>query len=89
MSKPTRLPQADEQVVLEELQVELVNLEELPRFQSLLITAIESGTADFIQQYDPDLWPKPADDAPFIESIEVVIPGDGGESEKSSDAKPH
>jgi hypothetical protein len=30
------MPQADEQVVLEELQVELVNLEELPRFQSLL-----------------------------------------------------
>jgi len=30
------MPQADEQVVLEELQVELVNQEELPRFQSLL-----------------------------------------------------
>jgi hypothetical protein len=30
------MPQADEQVVLEELQVELVNREELPRFQSLL-----------------------------------------------------
>ena len=36
MSKPTRMPQASEQVVLEELQVELVNLDELPRFQSLL-----------------------------------------------------
>ena len=36
MSKPTRLPQAEEQVVLEELQVELVNVEKLPRFQSLL-----------------------------------------------------
>jgi hypothetical protein len=54
-----------------------------------MITAIESGTADFIQQFDADLWPKPADDAPFIESIEVVIPGDGGESEKLSDVKPH
>ena len=54
-----------------------------------MITAIESGTADFIQQYDPELWPKPADDAPFIESIEVVIPGDGGESEKLNDVKPH
>jgi hypothetical protein len=30
MSKPTRLPQAEEQVVLEELQVELVNVEKLP-----------------------------------------------------------
>jgi hypothetical protein len=54
-----------------------------------VLTAIESGTADFIQQYDPDLWPKPADDAPFIESIEVIIPGDGGESEKQTDVKPH
>ena len=36
MSKPARMPHADEQVVLEELQVELVNLEEWPRFQSLL-----------------------------------------------------
>jgi hypothetical protein len=54
-----------------------------------MITAIESGTADFIQQYDPDLWPKPADDAPFIESIEVILPGGGGESEKLSDVKPH
>jgi len=36
MSKPIRRPQADEQIVLEELQVELVNPEDLPRFQSLL-----------------------------------------------------
>src|ERR1019366_2968660 len=36
MSKPIRLPQAQEQVVLEELQIELVTAEELPRFQSLL-----------------------------------------------------
>jgi hypothetical protein len=54
-----------------------------------VITAIESGTADFIQQYDPGLWPKPADDAPFIESIEVVMSGGGDESEKISDVKPH
>jgi hypothetical protein len=36
MSKPIDVPQADERIVLEELQVELVPLEDLPRFQSLL-----------------------------------------------------
>jgi len=36
MSKPIRMPQADEQVVLEELEIELVGLPSLPRFQSLL-----------------------------------------------------
>jgi len=36
MSKPIRMPQADEQVVLEELEIELVGPENLPRFQSLL-----------------------------------------------------
>lgn len=36
MSKPIRLPQAEEQVVLEELQIELVGLTSLPRLQSLL-----------------------------------------------------
>ena len=42
-----------------------------------MITVIENSTVDYIQEYDPDLWAKPADDAPFIESIEVVMPGDG------------
>jgi hypothetical protein len=36
MSKPYRLPQVEEPVVLEELQVHLVSPEEFPRFQSLL-----------------------------------------------------
>jgi hypothetical protein len=36
MSKPIRLPQADEQVVLDQLQIELVEGKDLPRFQSLL-----------------------------------------------------
>ena len=36
MSKPIRMPQAEEQVVLEELELQLVDLENLPRFQSLL-----------------------------------------------------
>jgi hypothetical protein len=46
-------------------------------------------TVNFIQKYDPDLWVKAADDAPFIESIEVFMPGDGDESEKMSNVKPH
>lgn len=36
MSKPIRLPQADEQVVLQELQIHLVDPPSLARFQSLL-----------------------------------------------------
>ena len=36
MSKPYRPLQVEEQVVLEELQVQLVGQEDLPRFQSLL-----------------------------------------------------
>ena len=40
-----------------------------------VIKAIQAGTADFIRQYDADKWPKPNDnDAPFIESIEVIQP---------------
>jgi hypothetical protein len=54
-----------------------------------MIAAIENSTVDFIQEYDPDLRAKAADDAPFIESIEMVIPGDGDESEKMSNVKPH
>ncbi len=39
-----------------------------------VVMALESGTADFIQEFDPALWPKPVDDsAPCIESIEVVV----------------
>lgn len=36
MSKPYRLPQVEEQIVLEELQVQRVGQEDIPRFQSLL-----------------------------------------------------
>ena len=36
MSKPYRLPQVEEQIVLEELQVQTVGQEDIPRFQSLL-----------------------------------------------------
>ena len=39
-----------------------------------VIAAIQMGTADFIQEYDPDRWPKPKDSkAPFIESIKVIM----------------
>jgi hypothetical protein len=39
-----------------------------------VIMAIQMGTADFIQEYDPARWPKPKDDkAPFIKSIEFIV----------------
>src|SRR6266702_1243802 len=36
MSKPYRLPQVEEQIVLDELQVQVLGPEDQPRFQSLL-----------------------------------------------------
>lgn len=43
-----------------------------------VVMALESGTADFIQEFHPSLWPKPKDEsAPFIESIEVMVTGGG------------
>jgi hypothetical protein len=36
MSEPYRLPQVEEQIVLDELQVQVVGPEDHPRFQSLL-----------------------------------------------------
>lgn len=45
-----------------------------------VISALEMGTADFIQEFDADRWQKPTDEkAPFIESIKVVMQ-DGGPS---------
>jgi hypothetical protein len=39
-----------------------------------LITALENGMADFIQEFDADRWAKPTDPkAAFIESVEVVV----------------
>ena len=39
-----------------------------------VIMALLAGTADFIQEYDRNQWPKPPDaQAPLIESIEVVV----------------
>lgn len=58
-----------------------------------IIMALETGTADFIQEFDPDKWEKPSDEkAPFIESIEVVVKENGegvAEAEKVSTTKPH
>jgi hypothetical protein len=39
-----------------------------------LVTALENGTVDFIQEFNPDLWPKPDDKSPLIESIEIMQP---------------
>ena len=45
-----------------------------------VVVALENGTADFIQQYHHDLWPKPSDEnAPLIETIEIIIRGEQGE----------
>ena len=45
-----------------------------------VIAALQMGTADFIQEFDPDKWPKPTDEkAPFIESIKVMMQ-EGGPS---------
>ena len=39
-----------------------------------LVTALALGTVDFIQEFNPDLWPKPADNLPLIESIKIMQP---------------
>src|SRR5882724_2222697 len=44
-----------------------------------LVSALQLGTVDFIQEYHADVWEKPAADAPLIESIEVVV--NGGQAE--------
>ena len=39
-----------------------------------MVFAIETGMADFIQQFDADRWEKPKDEtAAFIESIEIQV----------------
>ena len=51
-----------------------------------LVMALETGTADFIQEFDSDRWQVPKDaKAPFIESIVVSLQESGpsfSESEK-------
>lgn len=53
-----------------------------------VIMAIQMGTAEFIQEYDPARWPKPKDEkAPFIESIEFIVEqgGPSGTPQKNSE----
>lgn len=39
-----------------------------------LVTALEGGMVEFIQEFDPDRWQKPTDaSAAVIDSIEVVV----------------
>jgi hypothetical protein len=43
-----------------------------------IVTALELGTVDFIQEFDPDRWEKPKDEtAALIESIEIVVQDSG------------
>jgi len=45
-----------------------------------VIMALLASTADYIQEFDSDIWEKPSDaKKPFIESIEVVVQ-EGGSS---------
>ena len=39
-----------------------------------LVTALALGTVDFVQEFNPDLWPKPDDKSPLVESIEIMQP---------------
>ncbi len=58
-----------------------------------LIMALETGTADFIQEFDADKWERPADPKmPIIENIEVVVKENGegvAEAENVATTKPH
>ena len=54
-----------------------------------LVSALQLGTVDFIQEYHPDVWDKPADDAALIESIEVVVQGEQSKSSELEDKKKH
>ena len=50
-----------------------------------LTSALEMGTVEFIQEFDPDRWAKPKDElAPFIESIQVVVQEKGSNSENDA-----
>ncbi len=52
-----------------------------------LVSALQLGTVDFIQEYHSELWDKPADDAPIIESIKIAVEGDASGSEKPGESK--
>ena len=57
-----------------------------------VVFALETGTADFIQEFDPNRWAKPTDKtAPFIETIEIMAQDSAatlaGLDEKTSDTR--
>jgi hypothetical protein len=52
-----------------------------------VVFAIQNHMAVYIQEFDPDRWPKPKDDkAPFIENIDVQM---HGVDSQPSVPKPH
>jgi hypothetical protein len=52
-----------------------------------IVFAIQNNMAVYIQEFDPDRWPKPKDDkAPFIENIDVQM---HGVDSQPSVPKPH
>jgi hypothetical protein len=53
-----------------------------------MVAALLSGTAEFIQEYHPELWDKPPDDAPIIEYMEIHVRGEQSAPE-SKDGKTH
>jgi hypothetical protein len=53
-----------------------------------MVSALQSGTAEFIQEYHPDLWEKPADGVPIIEYMEIHVRGEQM-SESTTDEKKH
>jgi hypothetical protein len=64
----------------------------LVRGRNLLpvVTAIELGTADYIQQFDPARWPKPKEEkAPVIESIEIDVHENGPSVSDDELRQPH
>lgn len=58
-----------------------------------VIMALESGSAEFIQQFDSSRWPKPADPkTPIIDTIEVVVKEGGdavADAEQVGSGRPH
>ena len=56
-----------------------------------MITALEMGTAAFIQEFDSDRWTKPGPNEPLIEWMEIEQHGPKSESNEPSrsSSRPH
>jgi hypothetical protein len=53
-----------------------------------VIMAVQMGTAEFIQEYDPARWAKPKDEkAPFIESIQITMEQGGPPTSQNGKAE--